>query len=67
VVDCIVTSAGSASLKLMTDTVDPTDFSAMSIANDGTQTANFSREVKGCTYIGLDVGSGTWTIKVRRV
>ncbi len=67
VVDCIVTSAGTASLEVMTDTVQPTDFSAMSIANEGTQSVNFSRLIEGCTYVGLDIASGTWTVKVRRV
>lgn len=67
VMDCIVTSAGTASMKIMTDTDQPTDFSAMSIANDGTQSVNFSREIIGCSYVGLDIASGTWTVKVRRV
>lgn len=67
IVDAIVTSAGTATLKVMTDTVAPTDFTAMSAAYDGTQTVNFTREVKGCSYVGLDVASGTWTVKVRRV
>jgi hypothetical protein len=67
VVDCQVTSAGTASLKVSTDTIQPTDFSAMSIAFEGTQAVNFSREVTGCSYVGLDVASGTWTVRVRRV
>lgn len=67
VVDCIVTSAGTASLKVMTGTGDPADFSEMSIANDGTKTENFTRAVSGCSYVGLDIASGTWTVKVRRV
>lgn len=67
IVDCIVTSAGTASLKIMTDTVAPTDFSAMSVAYDGTQSSNFTREVKGCSFVGLDIASGTWNVKVRRV
>ena len=67
VVDCIVTSAGTGSLETMTDTNEPSDFSQMSIAFEGTQSVNFSREVTGCTYVGLDIASGTWTVKVRRV
>lgn len=70
IVDCVVTSAGTASLKGMTGTTEPTDFSAMAIANDGTQTTNFSREVDGWSYVGLDIASssgGTWTTVVRRV
>lgn len=67
IVDCYVSSAGTASLKGMTDTVEPSDFSEMSLANDGTQSANFSRSVTGWSYVGLDIASGTWTVKVRRV
>lgn len=67
VVDCIVTSAGTASLEVSTDTVQPTDFTEMSVAYDGTQSVNFTREVSGCSYVGLDIASGTWTVKVRRV
>lgn len=67
VVDCIVTSAGTASLKTSTGTTAPTDFTEFCTAYDGTQSANFSRLVEGCSYVGLDVASGTWTVKVRRV
>lgn len=67
VVDCINTAAGSASLKVEAGNAQPTDFSMMSTAFDGTQSVNFSRRVEGCTYVGLDVASGTWTIRVRRV
>jgi len=67
VVDCIVTSAGTASLKVMTDTDQPTDFTEMSVAYDGTKTENFTRQIVGCSYAGLDIASGTWTVKVRRV
>jgi L-2-hydroxyglutarate oxidase LhgO len=66
-VECVVTAAGTASLKVMTDTDQPTDFSAMSTAFDGTQSGNFIRRVTGCSYVGLDAASGTWTVKVRRV
>lgn len=67
VVDCVVTSAGTATLKTFVDPDIPTDFSEMSEVAQGTQTVNFSREVKGCTCVGLDVATGTWTVKVRRV
>lgn len=67
VMDCIVTSAGTASLKGMTGTTEPTDFTSMSVANDGTQTVNFSRNVQGWSFVGLDIASGTWTVRVRRV
>ena len=67
VMDCYVTSAGTASMKVMTDTTAPTDFTGMSIANDGTQTINFSRSITGCSYAGLDIASGTWTTRMRRV
>lgn len=67
IVDCIVTSAGTASLKGMTGTTVPADFSGMSVANDGTQTVNFSRTVSGWSRVGLDIASGTWTVRVRRV
>jgi len=67
VVEAVVTSAGTASMKVMTGTVAPTDFTSMSIVDDGTQTVNFAREVYGCSYVGLDAASGTWTVNVRRV
>jgi hypothetical protein len=67
VMDCYVTSAGTASMKIMTDTTQPSDFTAFSVANDGTQSSNFTREIYGCSYVGLDIATGTWTTKVRRV
>lgn len=67
IMDCIVTSAGTASMKVMTDADQPTDFSAMSIAYDGTQSSNFTRQINGASYAGLDIASGTWTVKLRRV
>lgn len=66
-IEAVVTSAGTASMKVETDTVAPTDFSGMSIAQDGTQSVNFIRSVEGCSYAGLDIASGTWTVRVRRV
>jgi hypothetical protein len=67
VVDCQVTSAGTASLEVTTTTDEPADFTPFSIAFEGTQAVNFSREVTGCSYVGLDIASGTWTVRVRRV
>jgi len=69
-VNCTVTSAGTATLKVGTTPVQPTDFTNMSAAFDGTQSVSFIREVKGCRYVGLDIASssgGTWTVEVSRV
>ena len=62
-----MSSAGTESMKVMTVSVGPSDFTNLSIAQDGTQSSNFIREVTGCSYVGLDIASGTWTVKVRRV
>lgn len=67
IMDFIVTAAGEAACKLKTSIADPTDFSEMSIANDGTQSVNFSREFYGVSFAGLDISSGTWTTVLRRV
>lgn len=70
IVNCIVTSAGTATLKVGTTPVQPSDFTNMAAALDGTQSVNFAREVKGCRYVGLDIASssgGTWTVEVSRV
>jgi hypothetical protein len=67
VVECIVTDPGTGTLKVMTGDAVPTDFSTMSEAQDGTKAANFAREVTGCSYVGLDIASGTWSVNVRRV
>lgn len=67
IVECIPTVAGTASMKVMTGDQPIADFTEMSVANDGTQSVNFIRRVAGCSAVGLDVSSGTWSVKVRRV
>ena len=67
IIEAVNTSAGTASLKLTLDDTAPTDFTNFTIAADGTQTSNFAREVSGVSYVGLDVASGTWTTRIRRI
>lgn len=65
--ECRVTSAGTASMKITNAKDQQSDFSNMSVASDGTQSSNFIRDIYGCSYTGLDIASGTWTVEVRRV
>lgn len=65
-VSAVVTSAGTATMKIYNGGDTPTDFSNFSEAQDGTKAANFMREVTGCTWVGLDVASGAFTINVTK-
>ena len=69
VFEAIVTSAGTATMKGSTTTIQPTDFSSMAEVQDGTKAANFIRVFEGASYAGLDIASssgGTWTTIVRK-
>lgn len=67
-VEFIVTSAGEGTAKFSTQSDTPTDFTEFSEDSGGARTASFASSLEaGLRWIGLDIASGTWTVRVSQV
>lgn len=62
-----VDSAGTAAMKVEIDDTIAASFATMATVTDGEKSENFVRTIKGATAVGLDVSSGSFSIKVRRL
>lgn len=67
-VQVVNTAAGSANVGGLMDTDEPTDFTDFSFDQNGSYTSSFEIDVTpGNQWIGVDVISGTWDVKIKAI